>query len=322
MADKIVVLDGYTLNPGDITWQGFEQLGDLTVYERTPPAQAVVRAQNCPYVMTNKVELGAPEISQLPELKYIGVLATGYNIIDTEAAAKHGIVVTNVPTYGTDSVAQHATALMLESVRQIGIHNEAVKAGKWTKSIDWCFSLAPISELTGKVLGVIGIGRIGRAFAKIAGAMGMRLIAHDEYPPDQSVLDELQVEMVEMDAVFQQADVISLHCPLTPKTDRLINKQRLEMMKSNAILINTSRGPLMDNQELADALRAGQIAGAAVDVLDEEPPPDDNPLIGAPNCIVTPHLSWYAKEARQRLMGIAAENLKAFIAGDPVNTVQ
>lgn len=322
MADKIVVLDGYTLNPGDITWQGFEQLGDLTVYERTPPAQAVVRAQNCPYVMTNKVELGRAEIAQLPQLKYIGVLATGYNIIDTEAAAKRGIVVTNVPTYGTDSVAQHATALMLESVRQIGIHNQAVKAGKWTKSIDWCFALAPISELTGKVLGVIGIGRIGRAFAKIAGAMGMRLIAHDEYPPDQSVLDELQVEMVDMDAVFQQADVISLHCPLTPKTDRLINKQRLEMMKSNAILINTSRGPLMDNQELADALRAGQIAGAAVDVLDEEPPPDGNPLIGAPNCIVTPHLSWYAKEARQRLMDIAADNLKAFIAGDPVNTVQ
>lgn len=318
---KTVVLDGHTLNPGDLSWNGFKSIGDIAVYDRTPDDQTTERAAGCPYVLTNKVVFSAQTLAALPDLRYIGVLATGYNTIDTEAAAERGVVVTNIPTYGTDSVAQHATALMLEMIRHVAVHSNAVHAGEWTSCIDWCFALKPITELTGKVLGIVGLGRIGLAFAKICAAMGMRIIAHDEYHMSAEQLGSVAVQYVDVDTLFQEADVISLHCPLTSKTDRLVNATRLGLMKPTAVLINTSRGPLINNQELADALRAGTIAGAAVDVLDIEPPPADNPLIGAPNCIVTPHISWYAKESRQRLMDIAVDNLKAFIAGKPVNQV-
>ena len=318
---KIVVLDGHPLNPGDISWESFDSIGAITVHDRTPDDQMLDRARGCAYALTNKVVFPAEAFEKLPELKYIGVLATGYNIIDIEAAARAGVVVTNIPTYGTDSVAQHATALMLELMRRVSIHNEAVHRGEWTSSIDWCFSLAPITELTGKTFGIVGLGRIGLAFAKIGAAMGMQIIAHDAIQLDASRLDGLAVDYVELEDLFRRADVISLHCPLTAETDRVVNQERLAMMKRTAILINTSRGPLVDNDALADALRKGTIAGAALDVLDVEPPPAGNPLIGAPNCIITPHISWYAKEARQRLMNIAADNLKAFIAGKPINQV-
>lgn len=320
MPERIVVLDGYTLNPGDIDWQPLAELGDLTLYDRTPADEIVARAKGAPLVLLNKTPLSRETIEAMPELRYVGVLATGYNVVDTAAAAERGIAVTNIPTYGTDSVAQHVAALMLEFARGVAVHDRAVHAGEWTRSEDWCFGKQPMFELTGKTLGIVGIGRIGQAVARIGAAFGMDLIAHDLYWPADK-LAGLRVEQVEMDALFARADVITLHCPLTADNQHLVNAARLGRMKPNAILINTSRGPLVDNDALADALVAGKIAGAGLDVLDTEPPPADNPLLGAPNCIITPHVAWYAKEARQRLMQIAADNLKAFQAGKPVNTV-
>jgi len=320
MPERIVVLDGYTLNPGDIDWQPLAELGDLTLYDRTPADEIVARAKGAPLVLLNKTPLSRETIEAMPELRYVGVLATGYNVVDTAAAAERGIAVTNIPTYGTDSVAQHVAALMLEFARGVAVHDRAVHAGEWTRSEDWCFGKQPMFELTGKTLGIVGIGRIGQAVARIGAAFGMDLIAHDLYWPADK-LAGLRVEQVEMDALFARADVVTLHCPLTDDNHHLVNAVRLGRMKPNAILINTSRGPLVDNQALADALVAGKIAGAGLDVLDTEPPPADNPLLGAPNCIITPHVAWYAKEARQRLMQIAADNLGAFQAGKPVNTV-
>ena len=318
---KIVCLDGYTLNPGDLTWAPFEKLGGLDVHDRTSDDRILDRSHAAPFLLTNKTPMSSRTLEQLPDLKYIGVLATGYNIVDIEAASQRNIVVTNVPTYGTDSVAQHATALILELSRHIGLHHQAVQDGQWSRCEDWCFALAPITELTGKTLGILGLGRIGRTLARIGAAMGMKLVGHDVYWPSAEQFDGLQVEKLDMDEVFRRSDVISLHCPLTDETDRLVNAQRLSLMKPTAILVNTSRGPLVDNQALADALRAGTIAGAGVDVLDVEPPPADNPLLKAPNCIVTPHIAWYAQAARQRIVDTAAENLKAFIDGKPVNKV-
>ena len=322
MKTRIVVLDGYTLNPGDLDWAPFEALGDVTVYERTSEDQIVERAASAPCVLTNKTPLSAETIAQLPQLRYIGVLATGYNVVDVEAARQRDIPVTNIPTYGTDTVAQHAAALMLEMARHISIHNQAVHEGKWTACKDWCFALAPITELTGRTLGIVGLGRIGLTLARIAAAMGMNLIAFDQYRLTAEQLGGLKVDYkASADDVFREADVISLHCPLTDRTHHLVNAERLAMMKPTAVLINTSRGPLIDNAALASALRAGRIAGAALDVLDVEPPPADNPLIGLANCIITPHIAWYAQEARRRLMNIAAENLKAFLDGKPQNVV-
>ncbi len=321
LSHKIAVLDGYTLNPGDISWEKFEQIGKLTLHERTPLGQIISRSRGHDAILTNKVPLTAETFDELPELKYVGALSTGYDVVDVQAAADRNIIVTNVPTYGTNSVAQHATALMLELIRHVALHSQSVKEGKWTTNKDWCYALAPIEELTDKTLAIVGIGRIGRTFARIGAAMGMRLIAHDEYWPAAEQMEGLEVESVELDEVFRCGDAISLHCPLTPATDRLVNAQRLAMMKPTAILINTSRGPLIDNQDLADALRNGVIAGAGVDVLDVEPPPADHPLIGAPNCFVTPHISWYARGARQRLMDIAADSYKAFLDGNPINVV-
>jgi glycerate dehydrogenase len=260
-------------------------------------------------------------LNALPELKYIGVLATGYNVVDTAAATERGIIVSNIPTYGTDSVAQHVAALLLEFARGVGVHNKAVHDAEWTNNADWCFANQPMFELSGRTLGIVGIGRIGQAVARICAAMGMKLIAHDLFWPDVEKLAGLEVEQVELDDLFSRSDVISLHCPLTPENQHLINREKLKQMKPNAILINTSRGPLVDNQALADALHEGVIAGAALDVLDTEPPPADNPLLSAPHCLITPHIAWYAVEARQRLMQIAADNLKAFQRGNAQNVV-
>lgn len=321
MADRIVVLDGYTLNPGDISWAGLEELGELTVYDRTEDEAIPGRAAGHRFVLTNKAPLSAETLEQLPELAYIGVLATGYNVVDVEAATRRGVVVTNVPIYGTDSVAQHTTALLLELVRQPALHAAAVRAGEWTDSADWCFALSPITELSGKVLGIVGIGRIGRAVARIGAAMGMAILAFDEYPPDAATLAGLEVEFTDVDDLFRRADIVSLHCPLTPATEHLVNAERLALMQPSAVLLNTSRGPLVDSRALAEALDEGRIAGAALDVLDVEPPPADHPLLQAPNCIITPHIAWYAQASRERLMNVAVENLRGFIEGSPVNTV-
>ena len=320
-AEKIVCLDGYTLNPGDISWKPFENLGELVVYDRTPTERVLERSRGASYLLTNKTPLPEPIQEQLPDLTYIGVLATGYNIVDVAAAARRSIVVSNVPTYGTDSVSQHVLALLMELVRPITLHHQAVQNGEWSTSPDWCFTRAPITSLSGMTLGIVGLGRIGLAVARIGAALGMRLVGHDAFWPDTDKLAGLAIESLSLDDLFSQADVISLHCPLTEQTHHMVDQARLTTMKPNALIINTSRGPLIDNQALAQALHSGTIAGAGLDVLDVEPPPADHPLIGAPRCIITPHIAWYARSSRERLMQVAAENLQAFIAGAPINQV-
>jgi glycerate dehydrogenase len=321
MSARIVVLDGYTLNPGDLDWSPFDALGHLELHDRTSADEIVERAAGAQALLLNKTPVSAHTLARLPELRYIGVLATGYNVVDLPAARAAGVTVTNIPTYGTDSVAQHAAALMLEYARGLAVHAAAVRNGEWTRNADWCFAHRPMFELTGRTLGLIGIGRIGIAFGRIAAAMGMRLVAHDPYWPDAKALGDLTIERLDLEAVFRQADVISLHCPLTAENHHLVNAQRLSMMRSQALIINTSRGPLIDNEALAQALHEGRIGGAALDVLDTEPPPASNPLLSAPNCTITPHIAWYAIEARRRLMQIAADNLAAFQRGAPVNVV-
>jgi glycerate dehydrogenase len=316
---KIVVLDGYTLNPGDLNWKGFQELGTLEVYDRTEPSLIVQRARGAELVLTNKTPLTAETLNQLKGLRYIGVLATGYNIVDVKTAKELGIVVSNIPTYGTASVAQFAFALLLELCHNVRLHSDAVRAGEWTNNKDWCFWKSPLIELAEKTMGIVGFGRIGREVGKIANAMGMRVIAHDSVqtnPPDYP-----RFRWVGLEELLRQSDVVSLHCPLFPETQGLMNTQRLAMMKSTAFLINNSRGPLVVDQDLADALNAGRLAGAAVDVLSIEPPPVDNPLLSAKNCIVTPHISWATKEARSRLMALAVENAKALVSGKPQNVV-
>lgn len=312
---KIVVLDGYALNPGDLSWDGLKALGELTVHDRTAAEDTAGRVKGAAAVFTNKTTLPGELLKTLPELKYIGVLATGYNIVDVAAAKSLGIAVTNIPTYGTASVAQHAFALLLELALHVGLHEEAVRKGEWATNADWCFNKTPLVELSGKTMGIVGYGRIGRAVVAIARAFGMRVVAQDAI---QSADD---VEWLPIDELLRVSDVVSLHCPLTPETNGLMNTARLKLMKPTAFLLNTSRGPLIVNQDLADALNAGVIAGAGLDVLTVEPPREGNPLIGAKNCIVTPHMAWATREARARLMDIAVENLKAFRAGAPVNIV-
>ena len=321
MTERIVVLDGYTLNPGDIDWNSLKALGDLKIHDRTSEGLILERAKGATCLLTNKTPLSRESLAALPELKYIGVLATGYNVVDTEAAAERDIPVTNVPTYGTDSVAQHVAAMLLNYARGITVHSQAVNNGEWTSNDDWCFTKQPMFELCGKTLGVVGIGRIGLAVARVGAALGMKLIAYDLYFPNAEKLGGLEVEQVELDDLFARADAITLHCPLTAENEHLVNAQRLKLMKPTALVINTARGPLVDNQALADALHAGQLGGAALDVLDVEPPPSDNPLLSAPNCVVTPHIAWYAREARARLMEVAADNLREFLAGNTKNAV-
>lgn len=317
-AMKIVVLDGYTLNPGDISWAGLESLGECCVYERTAPEDLLARCAGATIVLTNKVVLCADTLAQLPDLRYIGVLATGYNIVDVAAAARRGITVTNVPNYGTESVAQAVFAHLLHLCHHTAEHSEGVRRGRWTESPDWCYWDFPLIELAGQTLGIVGIGRIGAAVARRALAFGMKVLAHDVRPP--ATLPE-GVELTNLETLFRESDVISLHCPLTPDTQALVNRERLGLMKPTAFLINTSRGPLVDEQALADALNKGRIAGAGLDVLAEEPPPASCPLLTARNCYITPHIAWATRSARERLMAVAVENVRAFLAGKPIHVV-
>lgn len=316
---KIVVLDGFTLNPGDLSWEELKKLGELTVYDRTPRELILERSAVAEILFTNKTPLNAETLAKLPEVKYIGVLATGYNVVDIKAAKEHGVIVTNIPTYGTYSVAQMVFALLLELCHNVREHSDAVKSGAWTRSLDFCFWNHPLIELAGKTMGIIGFGRIGRQVAKIADAMGMKVIAHDSYKGNDPGFKDFR--WAEIDEVLSEADVISLHCPLSPETERMINKDTLKKMKASAFLINTSRGGLVVDADLAEALNNRLIAGAALDVLSVEPSSSDNPLLTAENCIITPHIAWATKEARSRLMGTAMQNLKDFLAGNPVNVV-
>jgi glycerate dehydrogenase len=316
---KIVVLDGYTLNPGDLSWDGLEKFGDLTIYDHTPFDMTVERAKGAEIVFTNKTPLGEKELSQLEGLKYIGVLATGYNVVDIDAAKKRNIIVTNIPTYGTKSVAQMVFALLLEMTQHVQHHSDAVRNGEWSRCRDFCFWKYPLIELAGKTMGIIGFGRIGQAVADIAQAFGMKVLAYDVYKSDQSHRPDFK--WAELDELLTESDVISLHCPLFPETEGIINANSLKKMKKSAFLINTSRGPLVVDEDLANALNNGDIAGAALDVLSVEPPKIDNPLLKAKNCIITPHIAWATKEARSRLMDIAVDNLEQYIKGNPVNVV-
>lgn len=315
---NIVVLDGYTLNPGDLNWAGLEALGECTVYERTSGDLVVERSRQAEVLFTNKVPLGRAELNQLSRLRYIGVLATGYNVVDVAAAREQNIVVTNIPTYGTRSVAQMTFALLLELTQHVGHHAQTVRDGRWTQSKDFCYWDYPLVELEGLTLGLVGFGRIGRAVAEVALAFGMKVLAHDAFAPTAPVSG---VTMVDLETLFRQSDVVSLHCPLTADNKGLVNSARLNLMKSSAFLINTSRGPLVNEVDLAAALNAGRIAGAGLDVLAVEPPCPDNPLLTAKNCLITPHIAWATAAARRRLMDSAVGNLRAFLAGAPVNRV-
>ena len=319
MMMKLTVLDGYCLNPGDLSWDGMRRFGELTVFDRTRAEEAAERAAGAEIVFTNKTPLTAAVLEQLPALRYIGVLATGYNIVDVAAARKRGIVVTNIPTYGTASVAQMVFALLLEHCHNVRLHAEAVRAGEWSRNPDWCFWKAPLAELAGKTMGIVGFGRIGRQVGRIADAMGMRVLASDTYQGNTP--DWPGFRWAEADELLRESDVVSLHAPLFPETRGMINARTLALMKPTAILINTSRGPLIVDQDLADALNAGRLAGAGLDVLSIEPPAADNPLLSARNCLVTPHIAWATHEARSRLMDLAVENVAAFLAGKPVNVV-
>jgi len=315
---KIVVLDGYTLNPGDLTWEDLEALGDCSVYDRTAPEQTIPRAIEAEIILTNKTVLSAETIGSLTKLKYIGVLATGYNIVDVEAAHERGIPISNVPTYGTESVAQMVFAHLLNLTQNVAHHAQTVKDGQWSSCPDFCYWDTPLVELQGLTMGIVGFGRIGQATARLAQAFGMKVIAYDVTSP--SKMPE-GCEMVKLEDIFRKADVISLHCPLTPETDSLINTQRLALMKPTAFLINTSRGPLVDEQALADALNGERLAGTGLDVLSIEPATKHNPLLTAKNCYITPHIAWATRAARKRLLQVAVDNVAAFLAGKPQNVV-
>lgn len=315
---NIVVLDGHTLNPGDLSWDDLSALAPCDIFERTQPGELHARAKYAEILITNKCPLRREHFHELPKLKYIGVTATGYNIVDIEAARERGIVVTNVPAYGTRSVAQMTFALLLELTQHVGLHSQRVRDGAWTASADWCFWERPLVELENLTLGLIGFGRIGRAVADLATAFGMRVQVTTRSQPSEMPAG---VHGVSMDELFRGSDVVSLHCPLTPETTRLANVDRISLMKPSAFLINTSRGPLIDEPALANALNHDRLAGAAVDVLSTEPPTADNPLLRAKNCLITPHIAWATRAARSRLLRIAVENVKAFLDGRPLNVV-
>lgn len=315
---KIVILDGYTTNSGDLSWDMIASLGDLIVYDRTDNAQIIERCIDAEIVLTNKVVLTAEIINALPKLKYVGVMATGYNIVDIAEAKRRGIIVTNVPAYSTPSVAQLVFAHLLNIADQVALHNKQVHEGKWTSSKDFCFYSTPLIELEGKQMGIVGLGQIGSAVARIALAMGMKVVAFTS--KEQSELAG-GITKMSLDKLFATSDVVSLHCPLTPDTRYMVNAQRLGTMKSNAILINTGRGPLVNEQDLADALNDGKIAAAAVDVLSSEPPMADTPLLSARNCYITPHIAWASQAARIRLIETLASNIRGFLNGNIVNNV-
>ena len=315
---KIVILDGYTENPGDLSWAGLEALGQVTVYDRTPPSEILARAKGAEVLLTNKTPLSAETLAALaPQLRYIGVLATGYNVVDVEAAKAQGVPVCNIPTYGTTAVAQFVMALLLELCHHVGDHSRSVKAGDWSRCPDFCYWNSPLIELAGKTFGVIGYGRIGRAAARLAAAFGMEVLAYDTHATG---MDEV-ARLVSLDEVLEKSDVISLHCPLFESNRGMINQESIARMKDGVLLINTSRGPLIDEAALAQALHTGKVAGAGLDVLETEPARPDNPLLAEPNCLITPHIAWAPKESRQRLMDIAVANLAAWLDGKPQNVV-
>lgn len=314
---KIVILDGFTANPGDLEWHRLSDIGTLTVYERTLPENVVDRCEEAEIVLTNKTVISGDTLRKLPNLKYIGVLATGYNVVDIATAESLGIIVTNVPSYSTMSVAQNVFALILEITNSVGHYTEEVKKGRWSESKDFCFTDTFLSELSGKQMGIVGYGAIGSKVALIAAAFGMTVAAYTSKSEHQIA----PVLKMELDDLFKTSDIISLHCPLTNKTRHLVNRERIAIMKKSAILINTGRGPLIDEKALAEALREKRIFAAGVDVLTQEPPEKDNPLIKAPHIFITPHISWATFEARKRLLAVAIENVECFVAGKPRNVV-
>ena len=316
---NIVVLDGYALNPGDLRWDGLRELGDVTIYDRTPASLIVERASGAHIVLTNKTPLAAHTLDALPELRYIGVLATGYNVVDTAAARSNGVTVTNIPDYGTHSVAQHTIALLLQLCNRVQEHAKAVADGAWARSPDWCFTVAPLTELCSKRIGMIGHGKIGQSVGRIATALGLQVLCvQRNQSPRQSLYGE---SYVNEDSLLRQSDIISLHCPLVPATVGMINKKTIAKMKDGVLLLNTSRGGLIQECDLAEALNTGKIAGAGLDVLATEPPCADHPLLTARNCLITPHIAWATREARARLLEICISNIRAFLAGNPANAV-
>ena len=314
---KIVVLDGYTLNPGDLSWEGIKQLGDCTIYDRTPAEKTIERASGARSVFTNKVLFDKNTIRQLPDLEFIGVLATGYNVVDIEAAREAGITVSNIPAYSTASVAQMVFSHILHFAQNISIHAASVRAGEWADSIDFSYHKTPQTELAGKTLGIIGFGQIGQAVGRIGLAFGMNIIFNNRSRKET----ELNARQVDLDTLLAESDFISINCPLTDENEGFFNKSAIEKMKPTAFLVNTGRGPLINEDDLAEALNNGRIAGAGLDVLSTEPPRPGNPLTTAINCSITPHIAWATTEARERLMQIATENLKAFLEGKPQNKV-
>lgn len=315
---RITVLDGYGLNPGDLSWEGMARLGELRVFDRTAPENTFERSKDSEILITNKTRLDADMIGRLPKLKYIGVLATGYNVIDTAAAKEHGVTVTNIPAYSTMSVAQQVFALLLAITNRVEHYAVENRGGHWSRNPDFCYWDTPLTELAGKTLGIVGLGNIGQAVARIALAFGMQVIASTSKRQEQ--LPE-GIEKKELREVFAESDVVTLHCPLTADTEKMVDSPALSLMKPTAILINTGRGPLIDEEAVAAALREGRLGGFGADVLSSEPPAPDNPLLSAPNAYITPHIAWATKEARERLMEIAVGNLAAFLSGEVRNTV-
>ena len=316
---NLVVLDGYTLNPGDLSWENLKQQGELTVYDRTSVSEIVERAKDADILFTNKVPLRADTLEQLPKLRYIGVLATGYNIIDVVAARQRGITVTNVPGYGTNSVVQLTFALLLALCQRVQRHSDRVSEGGWSQSPDFCFWEYPLVELSGKTMGIIGFGDIGQQVADVASAFGMKILGYSRTQTDQS--HRANFSWAGLDALLEQSDVVSIHCPLTPQTSGLIHAGTLAKMKRSAFLLNTARGPIIVEEDLAEALKQGQLAGAGLDVLSTEPPPADHPLFGIENCLITPHIAWATREARSRMMVSVVANLTAYLQGQPANVV-
>ena len=316
---QIVVLDGHTLNPGDLDWTPLEDLGECTIYARTAAELVIERARDAGIVLTNKVQLSAETIAGLPRLEYIGVLATGTNIVDLEAASSRGIPVTNIPGYGATSVSQMVFALMLEMTQQVGHHAQLVRQGAWSRCVDFSFHDQPLMELAGKTLGIVGFGQIGRQVALVARAFGLQVLVQTAHP--EKYAESKEVRFVDIDTLFSESDIISLNCPLTDETRQLVNTARLARVKQGALLINTGRGPLIDEAAVAEALTEGYLGGYAADVLSSEPPASDNPLLSAPNTLITPHIAWATTEARQRLLATAVANVKAFLAGSPQNRV-
>lgn len=315
---NIIILDGYALNPGDLSYDCLRQFGELTIYDRTAPEEVIERAKDADALLINKVVLGEKELAQLPRLRYIGVQATGYNVVDVEAARRHGITVTNIPAYSTDSVAQMVMAHLLNITQRVGYYARQCGEGRWSSNPDFCYWDTPLIELAGKQMGIVGFGRTGSAVARLAQAFGMKVATYTSKPQEE--LPEGIIKM-SLEELFGTSDIVSLHCPLTPTTHHLVNAERLALMKSTAILINTSRGPVVDEQALAKALNSGTLYAAGIDVLCEEPPRKGSPLLSARNCFVTPHIAWATIEARTRLLKICENNLRAFINGHPQNVV-